>query len=372
MNYYELLEVSPTADLRTITRAWKKQLQRWHPDRNSSPNALERSKRINVAYDVLKDAAKRTAYDRTLASISSSRRRSTAGASPSKAAHTAANDPNYSKLAWDDVSFVVGHWYATREGRLYEVIGLDAVNVRVRYASGTTGTLLSAKRWQEWEDFVDRHRPDSPVARARQAAADEAKRQTQERSRREEAERAEAERRHEAEAARRDAERRAHWEALEREWRAALERTQRDAEARRQAEREAAEQAQREAEERARREAYERAEQEDAERKARETAERARHEAVRWEVQLIAFSAGPAAAAYFLQDAGWVSLQDNRDKGGLLHIFATTEAQDEVDEVMQELQDLGLPFKSAPRKTPNGTVKAWWMPRRASGMVDPP
>ena len=71
--YYELLQVSPTADLEIITGAYRSLIRRHHPDRNPSPIAEATTKRLNEAWEVLSDPAKRAEYDRTFAGGSSSR-----------------------------------------------------------------------------------------------------------------------------------------------------------------------------------------------------------------------------------------------------------------------------------------------------------
>ena len=64
-NYYELLEVSRTADDATIKSSYRKLAMRWHPDKNpGDADAEARFKAISEAYDCLKDPQKRAAYDR--------------------------------------------------------------------------------------------------------------------------------------------------------------------------------------------------------------------------------------------------------------------------------------------------------------------
>ena len=63
--YYEVLEVERTANDGDIKTAFRKLAMQWHPDRNPSDASSEhRFKEINEAYEVLKDADKRAAYDR--------------------------------------------------------------------------------------------------------------------------------------------------------------------------------------------------------------------------------------------------------------------------------------------------------------------
>ena len=71
--YYELLQVTPTADLEIITAAYRALIRRHHPDRNPSPTADATTKRLNEAWEILSDPAKRAKYDRELTAGSSSR-----------------------------------------------------------------------------------------------------------------------------------------------------------------------------------------------------------------------------------------------------------------------------------------------------------
>ena len=64
-DYYEVLGVSATASEADMKAAFRKLAMQYHPDRNPGDKDCEhRFKEINEAYDVLKDAQKRAAYDR--------------------------------------------------------------------------------------------------------------------------------------------------------------------------------------------------------------------------------------------------------------------------------------------------------------------
>jgi molecular chaperone DnaJ len=63
-DYYVLLGVSRTASEMEIKKAYRKLAMEYHPDRNSAPEAEARFKEITEAYEVLRDAEKRSAYDR--------------------------------------------------------------------------------------------------------------------------------------------------------------------------------------------------------------------------------------------------------------------------------------------------------------------
>jgi len=63
-DYYQILGVPRDADKSDIKKAYRKQARRYHPDVNSEASAEEKFKEVNEAYEVLKDADKRQAYDR--------------------------------------------------------------------------------------------------------------------------------------------------------------------------------------------------------------------------------------------------------------------------------------------------------------------
>lgn len=61
---YEILQVSPRAEIEVIEAAYRRLARKYHPDTNRSPDATARMKDINWAYDILRDPLERARYDR--------------------------------------------------------------------------------------------------------------------------------------------------------------------------------------------------------------------------------------------------------------------------------------------------------------------
>jgi len=65
IDYYEILEITRSADSDEIKKAYRKLALQYHPDRNQGDKeAEEKFKAINEAYQVLSDEQKRATYDR--------------------------------------------------------------------------------------------------------------------------------------------------------------------------------------------------------------------------------------------------------------------------------------------------------------------
>ncbi|CRK97184.1 CLUMA_CG010581, isoform A [Clunio marinus] len=65
MDYYKILDVSKTANLKEIKNSYRKLALKWHPDKNpdNAEKAAEMFGRISEAYEVLSDSEKRRQYD---------------------------------------------------------------------------------------------------------------------------------------------------------------------------------------------------------------------------------------------------------------------------------------------------------------------
>ncbi|MCD6344246.1 MAG: molecular chaperone DnaJ [Anaerolineae bacterium] len=63
-NYYSVLDVPKTASQEEIKKAYRRLARQYHPDVNHDPDAEERFKEINEAYEILSDPQKRAMFDR--------------------------------------------------------------------------------------------------------------------------------------------------------------------------------------------------------------------------------------------------------------------------------------------------------------------
>lgn len=68
IDYYKVLGVRAYSDKKEIKKAYKKLAMKYHPDKNQSPSAEKKFKKINEAYSILSDDTKRKKYDTLRAS----------------------------------------------------------------------------------------------------------------------------------------------------------------------------------------------------------------------------------------------------------------------------------------------------------------
>ena len=72
-NYYELLEIAPTAPVDEVKRAFRAQIARYHPDKvqhlgkEFQSMAADRAAELTEAYRILSDSGRRAEYDRAFA-----------------------------------------------------------------------------------------------------------------------------------------------------------------------------------------------------------------------------------------------------------------------------------------------------------------
>lgn len=67
IDYYLVLKVSVSSSKNDIKKAYRREASKWHPDKNSSPDATEKMQLINEAYLILNDDEARSRYDIELA-----------------------------------------------------------------------------------------------------------------------------------------------------------------------------------------------------------------------------------------------------------------------------------------------------------------
>lgn len=65
MDYYQILGVGKDASEEEIRKAYRKLALEYHPDRNTSEDATKKMSEVNEAYQILSNAERRAAYDRT-------------------------------------------------------------------------------------------------------------------------------------------------------------------------------------------------------------------------------------------------------------------------------------------------------------------
>ena len=62
-DYYEVLGLERSASDSDIKKAYRTLAKKYHPDLNKAPDAADKFKEIQEAYEVLSDAQKRATYD---------------------------------------------------------------------------------------------------------------------------------------------------------------------------------------------------------------------------------------------------------------------------------------------------------------------
>jgi DnaJ-class molecular chaperone len=62
-DHYAALGLTSSASLADVKKAFRQQAALHHPDRSSAPDAAQRFRAVQEAYEVLSDETKRQAYD---------------------------------------------------------------------------------------------------------------------------------------------------------------------------------------------------------------------------------------------------------------------------------------------------------------------
>lgn len=62
-DYYKILEVSSDTPKEGIKKSYRRLLKKWHPDKNSTPQASSKTQDIIEAYLILSDSVKKLKYD---------------------------------------------------------------------------------------------------------------------------------------------------------------------------------------------------------------------------------------------------------------------------------------------------------------------
>ena len=62
-DHYTTLGLSSAATLADVKKAFRQKASFWHPDKNAAPDAAERFRSVQAAYEVLSDADRRQVYD---------------------------------------------------------------------------------------------------------------------------------------------------------------------------------------------------------------------------------------------------------------------------------------------------------------------
>ena len=62
-DHYAVLGIEADASLAEVKSAYRKNAAKFHPDKNSAPDAPAKFREVQEAYDLLSDAARRQTYD---------------------------------------------------------------------------------------------------------------------------------------------------------------------------------------------------------------------------------------------------------------------------------------------------------------------
>jgi len=69
LDYYEVLGIPRDASPSTIRKAFRREILKWHPDKNKTPEAITKTQLILEAWEILRQTDKKKAYDDSLRGI---------------------------------------------------------------------------------------------------------------------------------------------------------------------------------------------------------------------------------------------------------------------------------------------------------------
>lgn len=157
---YSTLQVDPAAEPEVIQAAYMRLAAKYHPDHNNGPDANERMKAINEAYHILRDPAKRSAYDakRKLRQTQSNSggQSSVGGTNPSTSDYSSrvdpAPNPTYSatpsKGHIPPYCDLCGRKVPTGNVTLYQNIGMILIRRHKRLEANLCRSCMSRYSWE--------------------------------------------------------------------------------------------------------------------------------------------------------------------------------------------------------------------------------
>jgi len=142
--HYDVLRVTRDAPPEVIRAAYKALSQKWHPDRNPSPDASAVMQALNTAYAVLSNPSKRADYDRSLHAAGSGSAESNANpkGADRHAASAEAASPHGKRVRAFEVDWEAISRTQREQKRKYRVLGRDSVVAAAKTFGLLFGTIF--------------------------------------------------------------------------------------------------------------------------------------------------------------------------------------------------------------------------------------